>query len=95
LRFTMTENGSVAAFNTLFTMRAKADAADPVVFQKTGTILDAGSSTTKGVFGVAITKAESVLWEQRVHAFSFVRTDNDDLYTIGKVDVRYDVRNAA
>lgn len=94
LVFTLTTvpDGGVAGWTTSFTMRLKDTSADPVYFQKAGSISDAAL----GVFHVALTKAETLALAVRGYQFSFERTDAgfEDLLSIGHVTVRYDVKNA-
>lgn len=97
LRLTMTANGSVAGWTTRFSVRRASTAEDPLLLDLAGTISDAGSPTTPGVFLVTITKAESLTLDAAIHVFSFERTDvgSENLLTIGKMTVKNDVRNAA
>lgn len=95
LRFTMTGNGSVAGWTTRLYLRTEETAPNPLAFEKPGTVADAGSGSTPGIFEVAVTKAESLTLAARPYKFSFERTDvgQENLLTIGVAQVAYDIAN--
>ena len=96
LRITMTTNGSVSGYTTKFSARKKGTDADPLVLDLDGAILDAGSSTTPGIFTVTFTKAISITLGLGPYDYSFERVDtnNEDLFTTGVMDVKPAIRSA-
>jgi len=97
LRFTRTLNGSISGATVRFSVRMTRDAADPLVLDVLGTVVDAGSVSTPGVVTVALTKANTQALSVRPYAFSLERVDTgqENLWTRGTMTVELDVRNAA
>lgn len=89
-------DGSVldlAGMSAVYTMRTSASEPDPVAFQKAALIY---GSSTDGVWEVPLTKAETLAFQVRNYNYSLER-DNagfEDLFTIGVVTVKLDVKNA-
>ena len=97
LVFTMTTNGSVSGWTARFSARERTIAADPLVLDVAAVIADAGSSSTPGVFTVALSKAQTLALKARPYAVSLERIDSgsEDVLSIGTMTVKFDVRNAA
>lgn len=100
LRFVMTTNGSVAGWTTLFTVRTTAQSPNPPALQAAGTILDSGSTTTPGVFGVTLSQASLLALilttDRRDYTFAFRRTNTGANATLtkGRMAIEADIEHA-
>jgi hypothetical protein len=97
LVFTRTTNGSIAGQNVRFSVRKHRSDPDPLLIDVPATHTDEGSVSTPAVVSVALSKAQTLALAAGTYAYSLERTDGgaESLWTIGKMTVELDVRNAA
>ena len=100
LRFTMMTNGAVTGWTTLLTVRTAAQTPDPPALQVTGSIIDAGSTLTPGVFSVMLSQAALLALllttDRRGYAFAFRRTNVGSQATLtkGRMAIESDIEHA-
>lgn len=95
LEFVMVENGSVTGWTTKLFARATAASPDPPILAISGTIFDAGSPTTPGIFRVLISQANMLTLTQRTYEYAFKRIDagNNKTLRAGRMPVRADIEH--
>jgi hypothetical protein len=96
LMFVMQTNGSIAGQTTRLTARTKHNAGDPPALDIDGYVMDPGSSTTPGMFGVTIAQDDTLDLDPRVYVYAFNRTDDASADTLseGKLDLKPDVEHS-
>lgn len=76
-------------------LRATPSTADPAALEVAGSLVTAGSATTKATFKVTVTKAQSLTLTAKTYYYAFKRTNTNAERVLreGKCSVKPDIKN--